>query len=69
MSSIQYKASFRPQELKHNAPSLLPSGVQHFIPQESKRNSNSNKSDSSNPVILHLLPSSKAKKRIYGIVK
>ncbi len=50
-------------------PSLLPSGVQHFISQGSKRNSNSSEFDSGNPVILHLLPSSEGKNRIHGNVK
>lgn len=42
--------------------------AKHYISfhrkKEKPRNSNSNEFDSSNPVILHLLPSSEAKKRI-----
>lgn len=69
-SSTRYKGSFRRRGVTSGAPpqgyEMLPGRVQRFISQESNRHSNSNQFDSRNPVILHLLPSSEAKKRSQG---
>lgn len=69
-SSTPYKGSFRRREVTSGTPpqgsESSPGRVQRFISQESSRNSNSNQFDSRNPVILHLLPCSEAKKRSRG---